>query len=266
MAPEPLTQLADDPGGRSLGLVLPPGRLIDETDQGTWPYPLLWQADAPATRGQWSALEAGCRAVGLLPVLVDVGGHRGGPEGWDLMCGNLSYPEDFEAEDILADYWNALPQGGPTAPSGRAWPGLAPARRPDADPDALAAETADTLLDGDTLLREPHLALVPAERNADVLAAIGWTGSLNHEDDPGVLSAVLRSWETRFGTRVVALTADQLTLSVAAPPTTPAEAEAVAAEHLAFCPDGVTRHHRTNLHTYAAEAVRTRRTWAFRWD
>ncbi|MCZ7417700.1 MULTISPECIES: DUF4253 domain-containing protein [unclassified Streptomyces] len=66
--------------------------------------------------------------------------------------------------------------------------------------------------------------------------------------------------------RLVALTADQLTLSVAAPPTTPAEAESVAAEHLAFGPQAVIRHRPATPRAYAAAAVRARRVWTFRWD
>ncbi|MBN0047108.1 DUF4253 domain-containing protein [Streptomyces actuosus] len=264
-----LPRLATDPSGRTLGLDLPAGRLLDETYQGPWPDPLMWLADTRAVPGQWSAQGAARRAAGLVPVLVDVGGPSGDPGNWDLMCGNLSCPEDLGTDEVLARLWEQTREkqvGGRQAPFDAAWPGLAGAVPPDADPDTQAAEIADALTGHGSSLKEPRLALVPTDRNADIPAAIGWSGSLNHEDDPGALSAVLRSWEERFGTRVVALTADRLVLSVAAPPTTTGHAEAVAAEHAAFCPDGLARRRHGALDDYAVHEVLGRRTWVHHWD
>ena len=65
------------------------------------------------------------------------------------------------------------------------------------------------------------------------------------------LCAVLRSWEDRFGIRVVALGFDQLLVSVATPPTTLAEARALAAEHFAFCPDNIRQGGDPTLPAYA---------------
>ncbi|MFJ6442923.1 DUF4253 domain-containing protein [Streptomyces sp. NPDC091649] len=264
-----LPRLATDPSGRALGLDLPAGRLLDETYQGSWGEPLMWLADARAVPGQWSTQGAARRAAGLVPVLVDVGGPLGDPEGWDLMCGNLSYPEDLGDDEMLAILWEEIREGraeGAVAPFDVPWPGLAGAVPPDADPDAQAAEIADALSGSGSWLKEPRLALVPTDRNADIPAAIGWTGSLNHVDDPGILSAVLRSWEERFGTRLVALTADRIVLSVAAPPTTAEQAEAVAVEHAAFCPDGLARSRHGALDDYAAHEILGRRTWVHHWD
>jgi len=70
-------------------------------------------------------------------------------------------------------------------------------------------------------------------------AAIGWCGPYNHENDVARLCAVLRSWEDRFGIRLLALSYDRLTVSVSAPPRTLAEAEAIAVEHYAFSPDTI---------------------------
>ncbi|MFE0703218.1 DUF4253 domain-containing protein [Streptomyces sp. NPDC058872] len=264
-----LPRLADDPSGRTLGLDLPPGRLLNETYQGPWSYPLLWLADARAVPGQWSAEGAARRAAELAPVLVDVGGPSGDPEGWDLLCGNLSYPEDLGADEMLSYHWNELREkraGGVVAPFDAPWPGLAAAVPSEVDPDVRAAQLADALSGDDSWLEEPRLALVSAECNADVPAAIGWAGALQHEDDAGVLSAVLRSWDERFGTRVVALTANRLVLSVAAPPTTLDQAVAVAAEHAAFCPDDLDRSPHRTLEEYAARELLGRRTWVHHWD
>ncbi|MER6472804.1 DUF4253 domain-containing protein [Streptomyces collinus] len=266
--PNPLPRLATDPSGRGLGLQLPPGRLIDTTYDGHWHEPLLWQSGKAAAPGTWKALGAPAARAGLLPVLLDVGGTQGGPEGWELMPERMSYPGDHDAEELLAEYWEGdaedeLAEG--IEPFGPEWPGLAPAGRPTADPDSRAASVADSLTDGARWFKEPRLALVPARRSADVPAAIGWTGPLNYENDVARLCAVLRSWEDRFGIRVVGLGFDLLVVSVAAPPATVAEAEAVAAEHFAFCPDNILQSGPDTLRGYAKELV-GEPTWSFWWD
>jgi hypothetical protein len=114
-------------------------------------------------------------------------------------------------------------------------------------------------------LTRPRLGLVPVGRGADVPAAIGWSGAINHLPDAGVLSAVLRSWEDRFGARLLALETDRLHLSVAAPPRTTAEALAVAAEHFALCPDTVWQGYGT-LRGYAEEGLLGTPHWTFWWD
>ncbi|MFI9563362.1 DUF4253 domain-containing protein [Streptomyces rishiriensis] len=267
--PNPLPKLTTDPSGRTLGLRLPPGRLIDTTDEGPWHEPLLWHAEKVASPGTWQAMGAQAARAGLLPVLVDMGGAQGGPADWELMPGETSYPGDHDADEVLAEYWEdgaeeELAEG--IEPFGPEWPGLAPAASPTATADARAGQVADSLTDGSRAwLKEPHLALVPARRSADIPAAIGWTGPLNYEDDVARLCTVLRSWEDRFGIRVVALGFDTLVVSVAAPPATPAEAEWVAAEHFAFCPDTVAQNGPDTLRAYAEELV-DEPVWSFWWD
>ncbi|WP_329546232.1 DUF4253 domain-containing protein [Streptomyces sp. NBC_01356] len=289
--PNPLPKLAADPSGRTLGLELPPGKLIDATGEGAWHEPLLWHADAPAAPGAWSALGPARRTSGLLPLLVDVGGAQGGLEEWMLRPAEVSYPGDHDAEEVLAGFWEEYAEdelgadedypgkeavvevfGEPNtydetiAPYGPEWPGLAPATTPTADPDTRAADIADSLSADGSWLKDPRLALVPARRSADIPAAIGWSGPVNYEGDVARLCAVLRSWEDRFGIRVVALTFDQLVLSVAAPPTTMAEAEAIAAEHFAFCPDNITQGNHEALRAYAAHEILDQQVWSFWWD
>ncbi|MFJ8793214.1 DUF4253 domain-containing protein [Streptomyces sp. NPDC102462] len=279
--PNPLPKLAADPSGRSLGLRLPPGRLIDATDDGPWPQPLLWHADKSAAPGSWAALGAPAGRVGLLPVLLELGGPQGGPERWQLSPADTSYPGDHDAEDVLAECWEAVVEDEEEgfdpelarllAPFGADWPGLAPAGSLTVEPGICAARVADLLSGADAggrahaALKDPHLALVPARRSADIPAAIGWSGPVNHEDDVARLCAVLRSWEDRFGIRVVALGFDTLVVSVAAPPATRAEAQALAAEHFAFCPDNLTQNGRDSLADYA-DTLMTERTWSFWWD
>ncbi|MEU3986709.1 DUF4253 domain-containing protein [Streptomyces sp. NPDC026672] len=297
--PNPLPSLAGDPSGRSLGLSLPPGRLIDTTLDGPWSQPLLWQADTTAAPGGWTALGTPAGRVGLLPVLVDAGDTQGGPQDWELAPGETSYPGDHDPEEVLAEYWEYWedeeeeeaeeeaeagtgngPAGGDSfaagfelaellAPFGPEWPGLAPGHPRGTDPAeaaAAAARLADSLTAGSgSGFKDLRLALVPARRSADVPAALGWSGPLNHENDVARLCAVLRSWEDRYGIRVVALGFDVLAVSVAAPPTTLAEAEALAAEHFAFCPDNITESGSGKLADYAKGLV-GESAWHFWWD
>jgi hypothetical protein len=80
------------------------------------------------------------------------------------------------------------------------------------------------------------------------------------------LCAALRSWEDRFRVRVIALSYARLDLSVAAPPQTPGEALAVAAEHFAFCPDNIWRGWIETIHLYAKEALVGNTHWTSWWD
>ncbi|MET4923161.1 DUF4253 domain-containing protein [Streptomyces sp. PSRA5] len=257
--PNPLPALATDPSGRSVGLRLPPGKLVDATIDGTWHEPLLWYADEPATHRAWADLLPARRTAGLHPLLVH-GGHREEwPEDWELSPDSASYPGDHDAEDVLTDFWEDLTEDDE-------WPGLAPALTSSADPDKEAAEVASILTDEGSWLHGARVALVPARRSADIPAALGWLGPVNHEGDVARLCAVLRSWEDRFGIRVVALTFDQLVVSVAAPPATQAEAEAVAAEHFAFCPDNLHQGRHTTVPAYATHQVLGQPAWTFWWD
>ncbi|MEU6278053.1 DUF4253 domain-containing protein [Streptomyces populi] len=293
--PNPLPRLTADPSGRTLGLDLPPGRLVDATIDGPWHEPLLWHAEDGPAPGDWAALSP-ARNSGLLPVLLDVGDLRGDLSGWCLAPDRMSYAGDHDAEEVLAEFWEEKAEYGPDAeeehpgeeeadeiygrgptiaemlaPYGPLWPGLAAAAPLDADPDACAAETADSLAQPGSRLKRLglerlRLALVPARRSADIPAVIGWSAPTNHEGDVARLCAVLRSWEDRFGIRVVALADDQLVLSVAAPPATAAEAEAIAAEHFAFCPDTIGQGDHDTLREYAEHEVLNGRVWSFWWD
>lgn len=277
--PNPLPSLATS------GLDLPPGSLVDATLDGTWHEPLLWYADGPpADLRDWSGLRAAGRRLGLLPVLV-TGGRRGQwPEEWDLYPEGTSYPGDHDADEILAGYWTEYADdevGDGTAAGENAgpgtdgsdgpgsWPGLAPvpAREAAEDPDMVAAGLAGVIVaDADTWHGGARMALVPARRSADIPAAIGWSGPMNHENDVARLCAVLRSWEDRYDARVVLLGFDTMTVSVGRPPATIEEARALAAEHYAFCPDNIDQSPPYDLDAYAEKAVLNQEAWSFWWD
>ncbi|MFD0353839.1 DUF4253 domain-containing protein [Streptomyces sp. NPDC127110] len=233
--------------------------------------PLLWLSDGPVD----APAAAYPAPAGLVPVLLD---DQYGPERWwrdedYVEPDRCSDPDDHDAETVLREYWDAVvpdPEEGEEgaeliAPFGRSWPGTAWPGTPAAEPAAAAAAVAAELLAQGWLGGSPRLALVPAGRGADVPAAIGWCGPTNHDNDTARISAVLRSWEGRFGARVLAIGFARLDLSVAAPPRTLAEALPVAAEHFAFCPDNVWQGSGT-VRDYAAEALVGEAHWSFWWD
>jgi hypothetical protein len=113
------------------------------------------------------------------------------------------------------------------------------------------------------------LAVVPVHRPADILAAIGWSGACNYLRDVVELSAVLRSWEDRFGALLVGISFCTLDLAAASPPVTEDECLRGAAEHIAFCRDAFETHTgQMSPDTLPRYAVRLRRLprWRFWWD
>jgi hypothetical protein len=81
-----------------------------------------------------------------------------------------------------------------------------------------------------------RLGLVRCHRPADAVALIGWTGAINRRDADQV-SAVLRSWEERFGAVLAGLGFATMTVLLPHPPSDEAEALPIAAELAALCPD-----------------------------
>ncbi|MCE3553611.1 DUF4253 domain-containing protein [Pseudonocardia sp. RS11V-5] len=148
-----------------------------------------------------------------------------------------------------------------------AWPGLLPVP----DRNATALEGDLPVVAAARWARERSwnsaLAVVDASRPADVPAVVDWSGAANYDQDVAEISAVLRSWEERFGAVLVELDAATLILSVAAPPMTRQECETVAAEHFAFCPDQQDPQDGRifTLRSYA-DLIRGARQWRFWWD
>jgi hypothetical protein len=244
---------------------LPPGRLVAPAGY-PGAEPLLWVADAPAGAGEWAERAAAHPVTGLWPVLLE--GLAEGDLARPWLEGEFA-PAEWEpltaaaVESFLAEDFEAAFEDGEEFPDGPpAWPGLSPVLTPIADPGAVAAVVADELV---THGPTRHLGLVRAERGADVLAVLGWLGATNQDTAPGVLSSVLRSWEDRFGARLVAVGFDTVYVSVAAPPADAAEAFPVAAEHHGFCYDAIAQEGPGDLLEYAAELVGTG-VWRFWWD
>ncbi|WP_030756999.1 MULTISPECIES: DUF4253 domain-containing protein [unclassified Streptomyces] len=274
-----LSVLVDDPQGRSLGLELPSGVLVDRPGRRGWwrePEPLLWVSDDTVGVGALAAYRSSAlAAAGLQAVLLQ---GRPGLERWwqerELVPERMSDPDDHHVEPVLREFWSRVvpdPEEGEgedgeglIAPFGRDWPGLAERGSDGVDPEGAACALADELIESG-FLPSPRLALVAAGRGADVPTAMGWGGPTNFENDTALISTVLRSWEDRFGARVFALGFDELHVSVAAPPRTTAHALPVAAEHFAFSPDNIWQGS-GSIRAYADEAVTGSNHWGFWWD
>ncbi|MFD8011813.1 DUF4253 domain-containing protein [Streptomyces sp. NPDC058955] len=256
---------------------LPAGRVVTvgEGDGGTAP---LWLSDGPAPFGSWGRIRAAHARTGLWPLLLEPLDGERGFRPWasgELYPEESSRPAAHDPAALLAAWWegctsvdeeddplSAEERLAVTAPYGAVWPGLAPGRTPAEEPDAHAAETAEVFL---SLGTDARLGLVEAASGAEALAAVGWSGPANHENDTGRIAAVVADWERRFGVRVFAVGFATLRLSVAAPPATLDEALPLAAEHFAFCPDNVWQGHCKDLTAYAEHLVGADE-WTFWWD
>jgi hypothetical protein len=163
-----------------------------------------------------------------------------------------------DVSEVLAGRW---PGGCPCCnerldPFHDEFPGLAP-RSPVFPGEAVSH--AARMVDSEYLTES---ALVRADRLADVPALIGWMGSFNSWQDAAGLSAVLRSWDERFGALMFEIDSATLELAVAAPPRTEQECLRIADEHIAFCWDA--------FDTYTGQittvTLRYAPTWRFWWD
>ncbi|NUT49208.1 MAG: DUF4253 domain-containing protein [Saccharothrix sp.] len=274
---DPRALFADSARG-PLSLPLPPGRLIVPEGEVS-ARPAFWLSDGPAPAGLWERLRAEHVRSGLWPVLLDSADDEAAEyRPWgngEVAPGAMSSPDDHVADALLAKWWAEYTVDDPAdeltpaqqaaiiAPFGRTWPGSALTPPPDADPDRIADGLAEHLVAGHPSIR---LGLVAVDRGADAVTAAGWTGPANYVEDTAEISAVLRTWEERFGARVVGVGSATLVLSVAAPPTTREAAMAVAAEHFAFCPDNIWQgEHPYTLAAYAERLVEDH-SWTFWWD
>jgi Domain of unknown function (DUF4253) len=223
---------------------LPDGRQLSD-GYADPPLPLLWATNEPVPDAPrvWRVLTGMHHETGLVPILLAFlrGGHEGRP--WDageldLRCG-LAAVDQLDAASVLARAWTSNqphPQEYEHEPEffadwfppfGSQFPGLAPGQ----DQALPEAELEGAL----SWLGPARIGLVPAARPADVLALVGFNGTANGYGTPEVLSAVLRSWEDRFGAVLVEVGFDHIRMLVRRPPRTLPEAQAVAAELDIMC-------------------------------
>lgn len=221
---------------------LPPGRIVESYGRSGR---LVWMSDGPVPDADdwWRRLYAERARTGLYPVLLEY--------CEDFSGFNVGGDDPVDAAAYLRDLWR--PGSWPSFPE---WPGLAAPAATGLDPGACAAEVATGVV------RENWarcLALVEVERGADAPAALHWPGT----DD--ALTALLRSWEDRFGARVVAFVHGGLFVSAAIPPKDLHEAHVLAGEHYLACPDVFHNNFDDWENTYPPELL-TQRRWYFWWD
>lgn len=200
---------------------------------------------------------------GRCPILLRGGALGSLPRRWDPRPA-LAELERRDAAAALADRYPAGCRYHPhcLAPFGASFPGLAAATTGAAL--LTREEVAEAAVEEAEVAGEAVLGLVPVARPADVPAATGWLGAAGSWRDVAGLSAVLRSWEDRFGAVLVRMSRATLDLSVAAPPWERSECAAIAAEHFAFCDDTFSGNPGT-LRDYAALLCGATR-WSFWWD
>jgi hypothetical protein len=236
----------------------------------------MWMSNERVDAAEWSRLHNAHERSGLWPMLL-LPLHLSRDDEFRPWGSGELFPrpdphlDGIDPEQVLVDSWAdcVAPEGadegedaGLTAPYGQRWPGLAQAPVPVGSAEARAARSAyaHQLVDAQPSAR---LGLVHAVSGAEALTVIGWSGPVNHKDIREV-SAVLRSWEERFGAVVVGAGFDVLHVSVAAVPQSLEEALPIAAEHFAICPDNVWQGPGT-LITYAEQLIGSD-YWEFWWD
>jgi hypothetical protein len=260
-------------------VTLPAGRLISGNIEGDH---VAWATvdPVPESGRVWAALSGLHPQTGLVPIQLDgLSGDTRRP--WD--DGEFIEPADPREADgldvgaVLRFNWRAwLPppsweDDDPEyvqirAPFTREWPGLAPPERTPLTP-AERQQALDVVL---PRIRQAHMAtpqarigLVAADRPADVLLVIGWDGLVNCGESLEELTAVLRSWEDRFGARLIDVGYADLRLFVERPPRTLEAAQRIAAEQVVL--GGECQEVASYIPHIAARLVHGP-IWTFWWD
>lgn len=215
----------------------------------------------------WHAVDA-FPTTELWPLLIPLDRREpiDGPHWFDHRPGPAPTPrelDDVNASEVLAQAWPG-PCCSPEclAPLSEHFPGLVRRSRSAGTTRAHGQLIWDAMniCEGIAV----RMGLVHTDRPADIPALIGWAGAGSHFHGAGDVTAVLRSWEDRFGARLFFLGGDQMMLSVPAAPTTAFRAVGVAAEHRAFCPDAFLR--APVPFADVAAGLVDESIWTFYWD
>jgi hypothetical protein len=250
------------------GVSLPAGKWVYAGDEGV---PVAWiTIDAvPQAGAVWAALSKESAGTGLIPIIL---GHLPGEssrpwdsgEFWDLA--DPAEADRIDVRQFLEKCWDDKtcgPDADEVDPElaaqlgsfGQQFPGLAPQVEV-----SLEAGELDRLL---AAFRDRRIGLVPAARPADVLPATGWSGAANHFQNSLPIAAVLRSWEERFGARLLELGFADVSVVASRPPRTTEEAQRIGAEHWAFadeCGTGLTEI------PAITDQLLSSPVWSFWWD
>jgi Domain of unknown function (DUF4253) len=262
-----------DDGQLRLGpLTLPAGRRITAGFGSGQPVAWATEQPVPGAGRAWQALSGAHAQTGLVPFLLK-GLDRGSTaRPWDEEefedPADVSLLNGMNAGQLLKELWDGELSGEPDgyededpeyaaqyAPFTRQFPGLAPAMTTPMDPAQL-----QWVLDA---LPPARIGLVPAARPADALPQLGWLGT-DQFSDALPIAAVLRSWQERFGARLLQVGFAEIKLLVERPPTGYEAALRVAAEQWAFC-DECGGEGLSQVSDIAARMSSTP-VWTFWWD
>lgn len=233
--------------GEVAGIALPPGRYV-RTDSGdgaavAWISGDLLPADA--LNALVPRLAAAFPDTGLWPVQAIGLDHRNLDHPWG--DGEMDGP-DGELPDALTVLTRRTPAGFPV-------PAVAALAAAVAGPELPVVEPVAVNAAG--------LMLVPVARPADVPAALGWRGAMNYGYTGADHTAVLRSWEDRFGAVLLSIGYDTLRVWVPRGPTSSEQIDEVLREHFAYCPDNID--FPMTVDTYRAGLAQWM-YWSFWWD
>jgi hypothetical protein len=266
---------------------LPAGKRLYPHNQPSGSSPPIAWITTPAVDGPgpiWAALSAVSDQTGLVPFLAGAQERRSA-RSWYIGKFPLDqgYPQnaspagDLDVAGILKDRWDcrAAPEAGhysdkeeeletrereaaritPFTPT---FPGMAPASS-----EPAAPEQVRHALGG---LPPARIGLAAAGRSADALAAVGWHPG-NWTDGQLPVVAVARSWERRFGARLLEIGVNGFRLLVNCPARSLEEALPIAAEQWAFAyecwpGDAVGLNYVSDIAEHLVNAF----TWGFWWD
>jgi hypothetical protein len=266
-----ISDLPEDGELRLGAVTLPAGKRITAAYGSGGPVAWVTRQPVPSPGTAWAALSAAHRETGLVPILL-AGLDDDTKRPWDDE--EFDDPEDIgildqlDAARVLADDWAdgleelepgeeeasaAIEERGPFGPQ---FPGLAPPEETPLSPGRLREVLG--------ALPPARLGLVPSDRPADVLPRIGWGGVVNWHDTSLPVAAVLRSWEDRFGARLLEVGFAQIRLLVERPPSSADAARAIAAEHYTFC-DECAGQGLSDVSSITASLVNAP-IWTFWWD
>jgi hypothetical protein len=238
--------LPEDGELRIGSMALPPGRRL-KAGYGSG-APVAWATlqPVPDAGRVWAALSEAHSATGLVPFLLK-GLDDTTDRPWDQEefedPADVTQLDRMDAASVLREMWDgtAYEVGfedadeeeedemvvAMRAPFSKQFPGLAPAADGPLSQDQLTAALS--------ALPAARIGLVPASRPADVLPMLGWDGAANSMDNALPIAAVLRSWEERFGARLLEVGFAEIRLLVHRPPRSYDAAQRLAAEQFAFC-------------------------------
>jgi hypothetical protein len=230
-------------------------------------------ARVPDAGRVWAALSEALAQSGLVPLLLS--GIGGDPERpWDTQefrdPDDLTGLDHLDAAELLREDWRQQTTdydeededyedevrdiAEAVVPfSRRQFPGLA-----QAEDHQLRAGQFDRVLSG---LGPARVGLVPAGRPADALPMLGWNQAFVTAVPH---AAVLRSWEDRFGARLLRVGLAEFSVLAQRPPRTLESAQHLAAEHWAFC----NEFGGTGLHDVPGitASLMNSPVWTFWWD